>query len=63
MVKKLITMTGEMEEEIEDYQFAERLPSFTESVRKLLAVGINAEHSRKQTGFSYGEGDKKRWER
>lgn len=42
-VKKLVALTAEMARAIEDYRFANRVPSEAEAIRRLIERGLAAE--------------------
>jgi len=42
-VKKLIALTAEMAQAIENYRFSQRLPSEAEAIRRLIERGLAAE--------------------
>jgi hypothetical protein len=42
-VKKLVALTAQMAEAIEDYRFSQRLPSEAEAIRRLIERGLAAE--------------------
>lgn len=46
MIKKLITISPEMLDEIDAYRFSNRIKTELEAIRKLLAAGLKAERKK-----------------
>lgn len=47
-VKKLIQLTEEQVAAIADYRFAKRVPSESEAIRQLIALGLEAARQRQK---------------